>query len=266
MPPEASDLPVTFLSDRSPTRLSSAKIRASEPFQPLAQENSSNDESDIVRASYLHVGVTNLEEPQWRGFSIPQGTCFAASSPGGVMRKFAPEFFLQEDSEDGHISGPSTCADSEASEVPQDIVWGNLHGAKLPKCHTTLMIRNIPPLYSQKDLALEWPNNGSYDFFYLPMGRTTPTENRTFAFINFTSIAAAVSFRKCWDKQRLQKFSSHRKLNIACPGVQGKDANMWQVWNGHYNKACQPFVFEDGKEIAFEEAMAQLRIYSQCPS
>merc|ERR1719352_703828 len=29
---------------------------------------------------------------------------------------------------------------------------------------TTLMIRNIPIMYTQDALLLEWPNNGTYDF------------------------------------------------------------------------------------------------------
>merc|ERR1712129_628220 len=127
---------------------------------------------------------------------------------------------------------------------------------------TTLIIRNIPKMYSQKELALDWPNNGSYDLFYLPMCDNIAKGNKKFASINFTSAQAAVAFKERWEKQRLPRFHVRRgltTLSISFAGVQGRDACLWELHKGqlHRTNKCQPLVFENGMQISHEEAIAR---------
>lgn len=127
---------------------------------------------------------------------------------------------------------------------------------------TTLMIRNIPVMYTQEALALEWPNNGTYDFLYLPYSCSLH-QNLTYAFINFTSHEYAIAFKDRWEKSRLARFTAKKPLNVSCADVQGKDENLWQfkkkrIWRLKV-KQCQPQIFDErGVQISLAEAFRRL--------
>jgi hypothetical protein len=123
---------------------------------------------------------------------------------------------------------------------------------------TTLMIRNIPPKYKQDALVEEWPNNGTYDYFYLPYSCSIK-QNLTYAFINFTSQTAALDFQDRWDKQRLRFFQNRKPLTISCADVQGRDENIWQLqkkWKWRLQaKACQPLIYNSrGHRISLADS------------
>jgi len=67
---------------------------------------------------------------------------------------------------------------------------------------TTLMIRNVPVLYTREMLLQEWPNDATYDFLYLPYS-CSMQRNLSYAFVNFTSEAAATAFMQQWQKKTL---------------------------------------------------------------
>lgn len=131
---------------------------------------------------------------------------------------------------------------------------------------TTLMIRNIPMTYSQEALALEWPNNGSYDFFYLPCSANMQ-RNKTYAFINFTSSRAAFEFKLRWEKGRLSQFTTRKALSITCADVQGQDETLLKLcrkrqWRLKV-KECQPLIFDkNGVSITLEEAFVGLEEFA----
>lgn len=127
---------------------------------------------------------------------------------------------------------------------------------------TTLMIRNIPPTLTQEALALKWPNNGTYDFFYVPSREPCQRNtqwNKSYAFINFTSHQAALDFKERWDKVRLPQSMARRTISVTCADVQGQVANLLQLikkrrWRLKV-KESQPLIFNnDGAEITLEEA------------
>lgn len=61
----------------------------------------------------------------------------------------------------------------------------SLHHHELSDAKTTLMVRNIPVLYTQEMLLEEWPSDGSWDFLYLPRSNSGAGRfNLTYAFIN----------------------------------------------------------------------------------
>lgn len=127
---------------------------------------------------------------------------------------------------------------------------------------TTLMIRNIPVMYTQEALVLEWPNNGTYDFFYLPYSCSLQ-RNLTYAFINFTSHEYACAFKIRWEKMRLAHFTSRKPLNISCADVQGRDENLWQlkkkrIWRLKV-KQCQPLIYENGVRVSLGDAFRKLK-------
>jgi hypothetical protein len=126
---------------------------------------------------------------------------------------------------------------------------------------TTLMIRNIPPPYTPEDLIQEWPNDSTYDFFYLSFNSRLQ-RNLTYAFINFTSPEAALEFKCQWQNMRLGRHPSQKPLNIGVADMQGRDENLRQLRKKRllYTKTrqCQPVVFRSGVRIPLEKAIAQL--------
>lgn len=137
------------------------------------------------------------------------------------------------------------------------ISGGSSQAAETPK--TTLMIRNVPLMYTQELLMQEWPADGAYDFLYLPRTCTGQT-NLSFAFINFISEANAMAFREMWQKRRLANFSSRKPLNISYADVQGLEANLAQIRVKRARRAnvrqCVPVVVLGGREVEFDVALA----------
>jgi hypothetical protein len=94
---------------------------------------------------------------------------------------------------------------------------------------TTLMIRNIPNYYSQKELADEIDSlgfKGTYNFLYLPMDRKT-NGSVGYCFVNFVDHHWAekctmVCEKHVWKKQK--KRSKCAKISIA--HLQGFEANV----------------------------------------
>jgi hypothetical protein len=126
---------------------------------------------------------------------------------------------------------------------------------------TTLMVRNVPILYRQHMLVQEWPNNGTYDLLYLPFSSTLQ-RNLTYAFINFTSPAAAQEFKAKWQKMRLSRYTARKPLNVSFADVQGRDENLWQfrkkrLWRMKVQQG-EPIIFEDGIQIPLSEALENL--------
>jgi hypothetical protein len=138
---------------------------------------------------------------------------------------------------------------------------GNIDAASVPyNLWTTLMIRNIPDEYNQEKLAAEWPNTGNYDFLFVP---TT-----SYAFVNFTSEAAALSFMKKFQNTRLlQNDPLKRPLHIRFSLDQGLENNLrrWRkkrTWR--LADRARPLVFRDGIQVSVEEVMKCLGLRPAC--
>lgn len=126
---------------------------------------------------------------------------------------------------------------------------------------TTLMIRNVPSQYTAEEIINEWPNEGDYDFLYVPYNARTQ-ENLTYAFVNFTSHALAVEFKQQWQKKYLTLHSTKKPLNISFADVQGCYENLRQLKKKRLLhskvKECQPLVFKDGCRISLAKALVEL--------
>jgi hypothetical protein len=117
------------------------------------------------------------------------------------------------------------------------------------------MIRHVPVLYSKDALLAEWPNDGSYDFFYLPWNSETE-RNMSYAFLNFTSEQAALLFVQRWQKQRLPRYNSRKPLNISFADVQGLTENLGVLIKRRVNlEQCKAAVFEGGRQVCLEDAV-----------
>jgi len=168
---------------------------------------------------------------------------------GGNM---LPEFWEPDTYDDDEISDEEE-PEVECWRLPTQIAHTG------PK--TTLMVRNIPVLYTQEMLLAEWPNDNTYDFLYLPFS-CNMQRNLTYAFVNFTSEAAAVNFQKKWQKMRLAHYMTRKPLNISFADLQGRDENLLQLKKKRFwrikVKQCQPIIFENGEKISLALALHKL--------
>ena len=93
---------------------------------------------------------------------------------------------------------------------------------------TTLMIRNIPNKYAQKNLLklLDLRFRDKYDFFYLPIDYKNKC-NVGYAFINFTDQdfkEGIVVMTGLFNNKKWEKFNSEKVCKIAYARLQGQDA------------------------------------------
>jgi len=130
-----------------------------------------------------------------------------------------------------------------------------------PRGLTTLMVRNVPVMYTQQLLLKEWRNDGIYDFLYLPRSSVGQT-NLSFAFINFVSEAHALAFKEKWHKQRMARFTARKPLNISFADVQGLRANILQVTRKRVVSAevprNQPHIVVNGRCMEPQESLAKI--------
>lgn len=112
-------------------------------------------------------------------------------------------------------------------------------GADAPP--TTLMIRNIPNRYSQRELIAEFEDlgfAGSFDFLYIPLDKVTMS-NVGYAFVNFIDHKWA---EKCIDTLQTYRFKRHRKVSgkvaaVSVAHIQGLEANLAHYENAAVNTA-----------------------------
>lgn len=126
---------------------------------------------------------------------------------------------------------------------------------------TTLVVRNIPGMYTQEMLMQEWPNLGTYDFLYLPYN-TVLKRNLSYAFINFTLEEDALRFWQQWHKRRLTLFSPKKCLNISYADVQGRNDNLLQLKKKRVIRIKvpqgMPVIFQDGVQVPLDVVLAAL--------
>jgi hypothetical protein len=80
--------------------------------------------------------------------------------------------------------------------------------------------------------------------------------NLSYCFLNFTSEAAAFSFVRRWQKQRLPHYSSRKPLNISFADVQGLADNLRQLQKKRVNlEQCHAMVFENERRVSLKDAM-----------
>jgi len=136
----------------------------------------------------------------------------------------------------------------------------DLNSAK-PQDKTTLMVRNVPVMYTQEMLLEEWKYAGKFDFLYLPRTANGHT-NLSYAFINFASEADAVAFQAAWHKKRVAQFTSRKPLSISFAEVQGLQANLTQLRKKRTRcsdpKQCQPLVLVGDQYLRMPDALQYL--------
>lgn len=170
----------------------------------------------------------------------------------GSVSSMVSDFVLEEVPEEGHHFGPifeeavDDCRERSDkskigmapkvefshSRVPKNINLEEAFKTSPEGPPTTMMIRNIPNRYTQKELIRELEGlgfQGSFDFFYMPMDKATMC-NVGYAFINFLQPEVA---QRCMVELEKYSFKKHKKaLNrnklatVSVAHLQGLEANV----------------------------------------
>lgn len=140
-------------------------------------------------------------------------------------------------------TGPFVAARPIFSKVPRslDLAAEYERSSSAGSKPTTIMIRNIPNRYSQRELMLELEELGfddSFDFVYIPMDKCTRA-NLGYAFVNFVEATWA---EKCLGEFQNYRFQRHRDVSskIAAASVahiQGLDNNLAHYANSVVNSS-----------------------------
>jgi hypothetical protein len=143
-------------------------------------------------------------------------------------------------------SGPLGSCESASAEEPEA-------GQQV----TTLMLRNLSAMLSQRELLREIQTSGfgsQCDFCYMPRNFKTG-ENRGHAFVNFVSTEAAAEFRDAWRARRLSGSHQGRPgISISNAALQGLAANIAKWDNPRMrrvrNPDFQPYIQDGTRETA----------------
>lgn len=116
---------------------------------------------------------------------------------------------------------------------------------------TTMMIRNIPNRYTQRELIRELEElgfGGSFDFLYVPIDKATMC-NVGYAFVNFIEPAWAARCMQTFDNYPFKKYRKARGkiATVSVAHIQGLEANLRHYENAAVNgitrsRKCGPVV------------------------
>jgi len=144
----------------------------------------------------------------------------------------------------------------------------NLFHKNQPSGRTTMMVRNVPILYTAEKLMLELPPSLNYDFLYVPFSWRKKC-NLSYAFINFRSEESALMFKRMWHTQRLATFRAAKALNISYAKLQGLKSNLLQLKATGLKDVdvhvCKPVIFACGVRVSLEAALHALDSSTQAP-
>merc|ERR1711865_165329 len=141
------------------------------------------------------------------------------------------------------ISTLTTPKESRHGNVPKTVNLAEEYAkAASTSCTTTLMIRNVPNRYSQRDLITELKSlgfGGTFDFLYVPLDLGTMS-NVGYAFVNFTHSSSA---EKCMEALQNHRFKRHRQAGkvaaVSVAHIQGLEANLKHYEKSAVMRTCQ---------------------------
>lgn len=184
----------------------------------------SDDETSSARSSMRQVGSSNSVCTMWSEMEDDsENETKQQMMPPGVWNQQSCILTAPKESRHGNVPKTVNLAEEYAK-------------AGSTGCTTTLMIRNVPNRYSQRDLINELKSlgfAGSFDFLYVPLDLGTMS-NVGYAFVNFTHHSWA---EKCMEVLQNHRFKRHRQAGkvaaVSVAHIQGLEANL-----KHYEKSA----------------------------
>eukprot|EP00405_Crypthecodinium_cohnii_P036338 CAMPEP_0206540604 /NCGR_PEP_ID=MMETSP0325_2-20121206/9088_1 /ASSEMBLY_ACC=CAM_ASM_000347 /TAXON_ID=2866 /ORGANISM="Crypthecodinium cohnii, Strain Seligo" /LENGTH=383 /DNA_ID=CAMNT_0054038327 /DNA_START=51 /DNA_END=1202 /DNA_ORIENTATION=+ len=128
---------------------------------------------------------------------------------------------------------------------------------------TTLMLRNIPAMYTQ-DMLLEeivecMGSSDFFDFFYLPWDLQNDC-NVGYAFVNFRDIGSAERFSRLFSNWNFRKFDSRKSCKVYPAHIQGLENNVRHLMNRAVSEAHThyPIIMWKGEKLKLGKVIAML--------
>jgi len=128
---------------------------------------------------------------------------------------------------------------------------------------TTLMLRNIPSMYTQ-DMLLEeiidcMGSSDSFDFFYLPWDLQNDC-NTGYAFVNFRDVASAERCTRIFTNFSFRKFDSRRTCRVYPAHIQGLENNLRHLMDRAVAEAHShyPIIMWKGEKLKLGKVIAAL--------
>jgi hypothetical protein len=179
---------------------------------------------DEAHSPMRHVGSSDSVSTMWSEMEDDtENETKQQTMPPGVWNQQASILTTPKESRHGNVPKTVNLAEEYAK-------------AGSTGCTTTLMIRNVPNRYSQRDLINELKSlgfGGSFDFLYVPLDLGTMS-NVGYAFVNFTHHSWA---EKCMEVLQNHRFKRHRQAGkvaaVSVAHIQGLEANL-----KHYEKSA----------------------------
>jgi len=132
----------------------------------------------------------------------------------------------------------------------------------LPRSARTLIVRNVPWTYSQEDLLLVWPPDGTYDYLHTPYHFFN---DRTVghAYINFITYEAAAAFQERWHGRYLPQRDTKNTLDISVATVQGRGPILARIAEDRIpvlvEKHFLPMLLDGERRLCTHEVLAEWR-------
>lgn len=187
------------------------------------------------RPSASQVGSLKPVESQEKGVEkaaeAPETTPEGNIAPAAATQSFVP-LVSDEESEDLAAVSQEPLVEYSHKDVPKTLDMQAysryVNGGAQCVLPTTLMVRNVPNLYSQIDLIEELNElgfTGAFDFLYMPVDKASKA-SVGYAFVNFISPGWALRCETLVQGHKFTRHGKNKEASISVAHMQGLAANI----------------------------------------
>jgi len=226
-----------FPSKDSSQGLSSKRILSSSSVSTMASESedySISTKVNPMRKDFSSGSVSSMCSELWAD----------CQDDGGMATIEIGPIIEEEERDNPRVAAAKDGSKAEFThnQVPKTVnLAAEFSKTPLRAPPTTMMIRNIPNRYTQREFVRELDGlgfAGTYDFLYLPIDKGTLC-NVGYAFVNFLE---PISAQRCMEVFHNYIFQRYRKVRgkiaaVSIAHIQGLEANMRHYENSAVNMA-----------------------------
>lgn len=214
----------------------------------------------LAQATPLPNGEESFKIPLWQSLDRHPWDSLQLMDPGRARHPQDLEAMAHSSFYDSTM-GDASSSSAPAAQVDPQLLrarevaasGGGLSG------NMTVMVRNVPPKYSQQKLLREINAAGflgKFDFFYLPM-QPQSRGNRGFAFINFYAVEDAEAFYSTFNHRQLRNCNQTPPISVLPADLQGFEKNAEHYANNRSSKNRRPMHY--GRALFFRNLPPHLR-------
>jgi len=207
-----------------------------------------------MRKAWSTDSVSSMVSDMWEDCALPPALQEEEGEEDPEAEEAEPRLDLIEDESQASSECRASQQDFCHPRVPKSLNLAeefSQHNSEGPP--TTMMIRNIPNRYTQRELIRELKSlgfTGTFDFLYVPVDKGTMC-NVGYAFVNFIDHVWA---NRCMQTFENYPFKKHRKArgkvaSVSVAHIQGLEANVRHYENAAVNSGAVPRLRQRGPVI-----------------